>query len=205
MIDAAKKICILLGKKSLAHAVKWSIETSFLDTVCCTVGSRDTFTSNQPDLLVTDAASFNLLNEQPHPVSCPVLLLTGLPDDHQLADALYTGVDAIADISHGPATAMEKIKNLFENKPDETQLLLQKIVLAARGQSADPKQVTDYGLTIKEKEILKLMRDANHLKLISQITHTTYETVRTHVKNIYKKIGVSSASEAVLKALHMDL
>ena len=45
----------------------------------------------------------------------------------------------------------------------------------------------------------------NNLKLIAQLTNTTYETVRTHVKNIYKKIGVASASEAVIKALKMDL
>jgi len=39
---------------------------------------------------------------------CPVLLLTGPADDNQSADALYNGVDAIADISHGPETAWEK-------------------------------------------------------------------------------------------------
>ena len=49
------------------------------------------------------------------------------------------------------------------------------------------------------------MREANHLKLIAKLTNTSYETVRTHVKKIYKKIGATSASEAVIKALKMDL
>ncbi len=64
---------------------------------------------------------------------------------------------------------------------------------------------TDYGLTNKEREILKAMRDGTHLKLIAYNTGTAYDTVRTHVKHIYKKIGVMSASEAVLKALKMNL
>ena len=56
-----------------------------------------------------------------------------------------------------------------------------------------------------QKEILKQMRDGNHLKLIAQTSDTSYETVRTHVKHIYKKLGVMSASEAVIKAMKMEL
>jgi len=44
-----------------------------------------------------------------------------------------------------------------------------------REQNVEQKQTTDYGLTRKEKDILKLMREANHLKLISQLTNTSYE------------------------------
>jgi DNA-binding CsgD family transcriptional regulator len=43
------------------------------------------------------------------------------------------------------------------------------------------------------------MKKAHHLKEIAQITNSSYETVRTHVKRIYKKLGVMSASEAVIK------
>ena len=50
-----------------------------------------------------------------------------------------------------------------------------------------------------------MMRDGKHLKLIAQHTGTTYETVRTHVKRIYKKLGVMSASEAVIKAMKMKI
>ena len=48
-----------------------------------------------------------------------------------------------------------------------------------------------------------MMRDGIYLKLIAQLTDTTYETVRTHVKRIYKKLGVMSATEAVIKAMKM--
>jgi DNA-binding NarL/FixJ family response regulator len=49
------------------------------------------------------------------------------------------------------------------------------------------------------------MKEAQHLKQIAQLTNSSYETVRTHVKHIYKKLGVMSASEAVIKAMKMDL
>ncbi len=49
------------------------------------------------------------------------------------------------------------------------------------------------------------MRNGLHLKLIAHKTGITYETVRTRVKHIYKKIGVVSASEAVIKSMSMNL
>jgi len=49
------------------------------------------------------------------------------------------------------------------------------------------------------------MRNGNHLKLIAHKTGITYETVRTHVKHIYKKIEVVSASEAVIKSMNLNL
>ena len=64
---------------------------------------------------------------------------------------------------------------------------------------------THYGLTMKEKQVLKMMREGSHLKLIAQLTDSSYETVRTHVKHIYKKLGVMSASEAVIKAMKMKI
>jgi len=167
-----KVITILHEKKPVAEAMKWSIETSLLKNVHCILANGKEGINDDSSILVTDAASFNLMFENNQQAPCPVLLLTGPADDNQSADALYNGVDAIADISHGPETAMEKIINLLENKPDETHLFLQKIVHAAREQNIGQKQITDYGLTPKEKDILKLMREANHLKLISQLTNT---------------------------------
>lgn len=198
-------ITIMHENKSVAEAMKWCIETSLLKRTECIIITGTESIHQHSLILVTDAHSFNLMFENNYHSPCPVLLLTSFNEDNQLVDALYHGVDAIADISQGPETAMQKILNLLENKPDETQLFLQKMVHAVRDQNIEQKQITDYGLTPKEKDILKLMREANHLKLISTLTNISYETVRTHVKNIYKKIGVSSASEAVLKAMKMNL
>lgn len=199
-------INILHENLAVAETLRWSIEFASEKYIYCEIAPNEDAVNNASSLLLADPASFNRLCEKDKQPGCPVLLLTSnMPDDFQLAEALYKGIDAIADISEGPAITLEKIKNLLENKTDETQNLLLKIIQNSRIKNSETFQNIDYRLTRKEKKILKLMREANHLKLIAQLTNISYETVRTHVKNIYKKIGVASASEAVIKALKMDL
>ncbi len=190
---------------SLAETLKWSIEFAAEKFFHCKITTKENAIDGATGLLLADPTSFNKLCEQDKQPGCPVLLLTDVIDEFQFTEALYTGVDAIADVSQGPSAVLEKINNLRNNKPDETQVLLQKIIQSSRTKNNLLKQESGYGLTRKEKNILKLMREANHLKLIADLTNTSYETVRTHVKNIYKKIGVASASEAVIKAMKIDL
>jgi len=199
-------INILHENIAVAETLKWSIEFASDENIFCEIATGIEPVDGSCTLLLADPVSFNRLCENDKQPACPVLLLTtNIPGDFELAEALYKGIDAVADISEGPAMTLEKIKNLLDNKADETQQLLLKIIQNGRIKNNRNNQYPDYGLTRKEKDILKLMREANHLKLIARITNTSYETVRTHVKNIYKKIGVASASEAVIKALKMDL
>ncbi len=184
-------INILHENIAVAETLKWSIEFASDKNTCCEITANGDAVNKAAKLLLADPVSYNALCENDKQPGCPVLLLTNnIPDEFQLAEALYKGIDAIADISEGPAIALEKIKNLLENKIDETQQILLKIIQNSRTKNNPYNHHTDYGLTRKEKDILKLMREANHLKLIAQITNTSYETVRTHVKNIYKKLAL---------------
>ena len=62
-----------------------------------------------------------------------------------------------------------------------------------------------FALSDREKEILSFMVDGNNLHAISEKCNISYETVRTHVKRIYKKLHVASVSEAVAKAIRQRL
>lgn len=55
-------------------------------------------------------------------------------------------------------------------------------------------------LTPKEHEILQLLADGLTTTAIAEQTATSPHTVRTHVKNLYRKLEVSSKREAVAKA-----
>jgi ATP/maltotriose-dependent transcriptional regulator MalT len=59
-------------------------------------------------------------------------------------------------------------------------------------------------LTQREKEILSLMMDGNNFHTISGKIFISYDTVRTHVRNIYKKLHVTSVNGAISKALDID-
>ena len=59
-----------------------------------------------------------------------------------------------------------------------------------------------YDLTAREKEILTSLSEGNSYKIIAEKYFVSIDTVRTHLKNIYKKLHVHSQTEAVAKALN---
>ena len=69
----------------------------------------------------------------------------------------------------------------------------------------DTREIAKIPVLLGEKDILKMMREGIHLKLIASKTDTTYETVRTHIKHIYDKLHVSSQAEALSTAFRERL
>jgi DNA-binding NarL/FixJ family response regulator len=129
-------------------------------------------------------------------------LLVTADDDPNITEALYAGAVSFINIAKGPAHFAKQMEKICSSHLDESSQFI-KSFLANQTIKASDQQEESYNLTPKETDVLKKMRDGKHLKLIAIETDTTYETVRTHVKRIYKKLGVMSASEAVIKAMKM--
>ena len=108
-------------------------------------------------------------------------------------DPPYKYLEAINEVYNGgasisPAVA-KRMLGFFSNK---------NVILVSPGN-------TDFLLSEREKEILRLMVEGHHYKSIADKSFISYETVRTHVKHIYKKLHVASRSEAVMKAIQQGL
>jgi LuxR family maltose regulon positive regulatory protein len=58
----------------------------------------------------------------------------------------------------------------------------------------------DGELTEREIDVLRLLVGESSTSEIAQNLYVSPSTVRTHVKSIYRKLGVSSRKEAVLEA-----
>jgi ATP/maltotriose-dependent transcriptional regulator MalT len=55
-------------------------------------------------------------------------------------------------------------------------------------------------LTKRELEILRHLSTGNPISAIASTLHISQNTMKTHLKNVYRKIGVSGRDEAVAKA-----
>ena len=102
-------------------------------------------------------------------------------------------LEAIIEVYNGggsisPAVA-KKMLGFFTNK---------NVILVA-------PENTNYQLSQREKEILHLMIQGDPYKAIAEKAFISYETVRTHVKHIYRKLHVASRSEAIQKAIQQGL
>ncbi len=87
-----------------------------------------------------------------------------------------------------------------------------KSVLTACGSEIQERIIPDKlkkngerGLTQREIEILKFMAKGYQYKEIADKACISFETVKTHVKHIYEKLGVSSKLHAIRKAQDLRL
>ena len=201
-----KTIYILLQKRSLAEILAWTLHLGTDLKACCLDDPQQLKTIGEiPDLIITEPDLFPKISENINDFSFPVMIITGNPEDDKVIEALYAGADDVADLGNGPEELIEKTNQLLLHKTDGKNLLIKKLIQQNKEFDKAGKDETNYGLTVKEREVLGLMKEAHHLKEIAQLTNSSYETVRTHVKHIYKKLGVMSASEAVIKAMKMEL
>jgi DNA-binding NarL/FixJ family response regulator len=60
----------------------------------------------------------------------------------------------------------------------------------------------DYQLSVREKEVLACIVHGMSYKMVADKLNISYDTVRSHVKKIYQKLGIASLTEAVAKAIH---
>jgi DNA-binding NarL/FixJ family response regulator len=134
-------------------------------------------------------------------IETPVIMLTVFEDNDNIVNAICAGangyllkkdmenmIPAIKDVLKGGApmtsTVARKVLQLFPRKKKPSQALLES------------------DLTRREKEIIDELIKGNSYKMISARLEISVETVRSHLKNIYKKLQVNSATEAVYKATH---
>jgi DNA-binding NarL/FixJ family response regulator len=66
---------------------------------------------------------------------------------------------------------------------------------------SSPSTLEKYDLTEREKEILNNLVKGFSYKMIAGSLNISFETVKSHIRNIYEKLHVHNQSEAVAKAL----
>ena len=136
-----------------------------------------------------------------------VLIQTVFNDSEKIFKALCAGASGYILKSETPAKQLEAIVEVFNGGAPMSpaiakkimQFFLQKnVILVVPGDG-------DFQLSEREKNILSLMAQGNNFKAIAEQAFISYETVRTHVKRIYKKLHVASRAEAILKAQQQGL
>jgi len=131
-----------------------------------------------------------------------VLIQTVFNDNDKIFNALCAGASGYILKSDDPDKQLAALHEVYHGGASMSPGIAQKVMnfFVQKNVVLVPPEATDYDLSTREKEILSLMLNGHHYKSIAEQTFISYETVRTHVKHIYKKLHVASRAEAILKA-----
>jgi len=137
-----------------------------------------------------------------------IILLTNYDDDEFVIEALNAGADgyvlkdvkkddlvkSIRKVLQGHAVIDSLVTRHLINKFKESN-----VVMASDNTFSRPK------LTYRELQILSHVVEGKSNHEISESIHLSIDTVKTHLKNTYKKLGASSRTQAVRIAVQESL
>ncbi len=129
--------------------------------------------------------------------NCRVLMFTVFDDDDRIFQSICNGADGYILKNTSPVRIVQALQELSGGGTPMSPFIAHRIFQHFRKSST----TSDYNLTAREQEILKLLVKGNSYKMIAAACFISLDTVKKHLKNIYVKLHVSCGTEAVAKAL----
>lgn len=133
-----------------------------------------------------------------------VIMLTIFDQNEHIFEAMQNGADGYLLKRSAPAEIFKAIEEVLSGGAPMTPAVAKKVLSFFTGDNSKPAK-KENDLTPKETEVLKLLVDGFSYKMIASEQEVSIDTVRTHIKNIYRKLHVNSMSEAVAKAIRQNL
>jgi DNA-binding NarL/FixJ family response regulator len=122
------------------------------------------------------------------------IMLTIQEDNDSVFNSLCAGATGYLLKDTPPALLLNAIKEVKEGGSPMSPGIARRIITSFRPNSDSP-------LSRRESEILEMLCNGDNYKIIADSLFISGHTVRAHIKNIYRKLQVSSRGEAVNKAI----
>ena len=127
-----------------------------------------------------------------------IIMQTVFEDDERIFTAIHAGAHGYFLKKTKPDKLMEGIRDVLVGGAPMTSSVARKVLHMFTQQALD-KRVNQFDLTDREIEILSMLGKGMSYKMIADVGSITYHTVNSHLKKIYEKLHVHSATEAVSK------
>ncbi|WP_343532085.1 response regulator transcription factor [Pedobacter sp.] len=130
----------------------------------------------------------------------PIIMQTVFDDNEHIFEAIKAGANGYLLKKTPPDKLLVQLREALEGGAPMTSSIAIKVL-----QFFQEKPITSYNLSDREKGILKLLVEGHSYKMIANKSGIAYFTVCNHIKKIYEKLHVNSATEAVRLALQKKL
>lgn len=133
-----------------------------------------------------------------------ILMQTVFDDDDKIFASICAGASGYLLKKTPPIKILDALKEVAEGGAPMTPSVAAKVLQMFQKQSG-PVAPEFINLSDRESEVLKHLVTGDSYKMIAAGCFISIDTVKSHIKNIYQKLHVSSKSEAVAKAINHKL
>jgi DNA-binding NarL/FixJ family response regulator len=126
-----------------------------------------------------------------------VIMYTVFEDDDKLFQCLCAGANGYLLKKTPPAKLFDAIQEVQEGGAPMSPVIARKVLNTFQSKGTSNK----YNLSAREIEVLQWLSKGYSIKIIAAEMHLAFDTVRSHLKNIYQKLHVNCGKEAIAKVL----
>jgi DNA-binding NarL/FixJ family response regulator len=209
MPDLQEKIKVVIVeddkemREGLESIVRFHPALECLATYPSAEEALDHILSNIPDIVLMDIhlpgiSGIECVRKlKPLLLSSQFMMCTVYEDNENVFDSLCAGATGYLLKNSPPGMITDAIIDLYHGGSPMSSVIARKVINAFQPALA---QNTDMGkLTRREREMLDLLAKGYRYKEIADQLFISFETVRTHIHNIYEKLQVQSRTEALNK------
>ena len=160
---------------------------------------------NPPDVLILDITladgitgieGISLFTEREAPFE--IIMFSVHQDDEKVFQSLCAGACGYLTKNTPIPKVLAAIKEAHNGGAPMSMQVARMVVQSFRAKSKSK-------LSLREKEVLTELCNGKSYKRVGESLFISEDTVRTHIRNIYRKLEVNSKAEAVAKALKDNL
>ena len=135
-------------------------------------------------------------------------ILEDMPRSAWLANAFLLLAATERVVGHGPAAieAVDRAQEILDRLPDPGGLVVRAASLRA-ALTAPTRHATEFGEELSDREVvvLRLAADGLQQRESAEQLFISYNTVKSHLKAAYRKLGVASRDAAIVRLRDLEI
>lgn len=133
-----------------------------------------------------------------------IIMLTIFDDSERVFAALRAGASGYLLKRFAPNELITAIQQVMEGGSPMSPHIARRVVEFFNPQRPEKSATEMDNLTDRERELLALLARGKHYKEIADQLDISTDTVRSHIRRIYRKLQVHSRTEAAVKFLRRE-
>jgi two-component system, NarL family, response regulator DegU len=164
----------------------------------------------KPDVILMDlnmpemggiAATRTIKEEDPERV---VLALTVSEAEEDIVEMVAAGASGYVLKDVDPASLARSIQEAHAGRFQLDDALTRKVIMRLGATLRRPRRVPAEPLTDRESQIIRMVVEGKGNKVIAGKLGVSEGTIKSHLRNIYRKLKVQTRAEAAAQAVQLD-